>query len=90
MIELYETDFDDINQFTLLWRWSKERNTELLPQELNLIRLFKSEGAKKLHDRLLPVYQHERLIALRSRYSAKFRSMMSMKMQFKNGLKTYP
>lgn len=57
MIELHDSDFDRIDGFPLLWRWTEENHAIFLPQELKLIRPFKVGIAQKLNDKLLAVDQ---------------------------------
>jgi hypothetical protein len=57
MIELHDSDFDRIDGFPLLWRWTGESHALFLPQELKLIRPLKAEIAQKLNDKLLTVDQ---------------------------------
>jgi hypothetical protein len=61
MIELHDSDFDSIDGFPLLWRWSDENHMVFVPQDLNLIRPLKPETSLKLHNKLLRVDQQNGL-----------------------------
>lgn len=61
MIEFHDSDFDAVDEFSLLWRWSNESHAVFLSEELDNIRPFKSEVAHKLHDKLLTVHHQNGL-----------------------------
>lgn len=55
MIELHDSDFEPIDDFPFLWRWTEENHTLFLPQELEAIRPLKADLAQKLHHEMLKV-----------------------------------